>query len=175
MNNIDELLLEYSIRTYDVRRVSRLKQTCMLFSVWSRLKKDKIHLQVKNILQYGCYIFQTFLLCAMGPYLSANKKSFEYSLNWRNSGDMYTVGHQGYHGGLSTEMFFKSYFSSVCWFLKKKQQGIDRLWFKSNRLVRKFRSNFQDLKFWIWLGILIFPQKRNLWPSFVPKPLWRWY
>ena len=89
-------------------KTSRLKQTYMLFSVWSRLKKDKIHLQVKNILQYGCYIFQTFLLCAMGPYLSANKKSFEYSLNWRNSGDMYTVGHQGYHGGLSTEVFFKT-------------------------------------------------------------------
>ena len=90
-------------------KTSRLKQTCMLFSVWSRLKKDEIHLQVKNILQYGCYIFQTFLLCAMGPYLSANKKSFEYSLNWRNSGEMYTVGHQGYHGGLSTEVFFKEH------------------------------------------------------------------
>ena len=88
-------------------KTSRLKQTCMLFSVWSRLTKDEIHLQVKNILQYGCYIFQTFLLCAMGPYLSGNKKSFEYSLNWRNSEGMYTVGHQGYHGGLSTEMFFK--------------------------------------------------------------------
>ena len=87
-------------------KTSRLKQTCMLFSVWSRLKKDEIHLQVKNILQYGCYIFQTFLLCAMGPYLSANKKSFEYSLNWRNSGEMYTVIHIGYHGGLSTEMLF---------------------------------------------------------------------
>ena len=39
----------------------------------------------------------------------------------------------------------------------------------SNVLLRKFRSNFQHLKFWIWLGILIFPQKRNLWPSCVPK------
>ena len=90
------------------RKTSRLRQTCMLFSIWSRLKKDKTHLQVKNILQYGCYIFQTFLLCAMGPYLSANKKSFEYSLNWRNSGEMYTVIHIGYHGGLSTEMLFKT-------------------------------------------------------------------
>ena len=91
-------------------KTSRLKQTCMLCPVWSRLKKDKIHLQVKNILQYGCYIFQTFLLCAMGPCLSANKKSFENSLNWRNSGEMYTVGHQGYHGGLSTVVFFKCRF-----------------------------------------------------------------
>ena len=88
-------------------KTSRLKQTCMLFSVWSRLKKDKIHLQVKNILQYGCYIFQTFLLCAMGPYLSANKKSFENSSNWRNSGEMFTVGLFWYHGGLSTEVLFK--------------------------------------------------------------------
>ena len=39
-------------------------------------------------------------------------------------------------------------------------------------LLRKFRSNFQDLKFWIWFKILIFPQKCNLWPSFVPKPLY---
>ena len=66
-----------------------LKQTCILFSVWSQLKKEKIHLQVQNILQYGCCIFQTFLVCAMGPSLSANKKSFEYSLNW----NVYTVLH----------------------------------------------------------------------------------
>ena len=89
------------------RKTSRLRQTCMLFSIWSRLKKDKTHLQGKNILQYGCYIFQTFLLCAMGPYLSANKKSFEYSLKWWNSGEMYTVIHIGYHGGLLTEVLFK--------------------------------------------------------------------
>ena len=88
-------------------KTSRLKQTYMLFSVWSRLKKDKIHLQVKNILQYGCYIFQTFLLCAMGPYLSVNKKSSRYSLNWQNSKRMCMVIHIGYHGGLSTEVFFK--------------------------------------------------------------------
>ena len=87
-------------------KTSRLKQTCMLFSVWSRLKKDKIHLQVKNILQYGCYIFQTFLLCAMGPYLSANKKSSRYSLNSQNWEWMCMVIHIGYHGGLSTEVFF---------------------------------------------------------------------
>ena len=88
-------------------KTSRLKQTYMLFSVWSRLKKDKIHLQVKNILQYGCYIFQTFLLCAMGPYLSANKKSFEKLLNWPKSKCMYMMLHWGYHGGLLTEVLFK--------------------------------------------------------------------
>ena len=36
-------------------------------------ENDKFHLQIKNIVQYDRYIFQTFLLCAMGPCLSANK------------------------------------------------------------------------------------------------------
>ena len=85
-----------------------LKQTYMLFSVWSQLKNDKFHLQVENILQYDRYIFQTFLLRGMGPYLSANKKSFENSLNWRISKRTYMVIHQGYHGGLQTELLFNS-------------------------------------------------------------------
>ena len=87
----------------------KLQQTCMLFSVSRLLENEIFHLQVQNILQYGRYIFQTFLMCAIGPYLFANKKSFGYLLNWQNSEAMYTVGHQGYHGGLSTEMFFKEF------------------------------------------------------------------
>ena len=84
-----------------------LKQTCMLFSVFGRLENYILHLQVQYLLQYGRHEFKTFLMCAMDPYLFANKKSFEYSLNWQNSEGMYTMGHRGYHGGQSTEMFFK--------------------------------------------------------------------
>ena len=54
-----------------------LKQACMLFSVFGLLENDIFHLQVQYLLQYGRHEFQTFLMCAMGPYLFANKKSFE--------------------------------------------------------------------------------------------------
>ena len=84
-----------------------LKQACMLFSVLCLLENDIFHLQVQYLLQYGCHESQTFLMCAMGPYFYANKKSFEYSLNWRNSDGMCMVIHQGYHAGLTTEMLFK--------------------------------------------------------------------
>ena len=58
-----------------------LKQACMFFSVLRLLENDIFHLQVQYLLQYGCHESQTFVMCAMGPYLFANKKSFEYSLN----------------------------------------------------------------------------------------------
>ena len=48
-----------------------------------------------------------FLSRPLDPYILAFERSFEYSLNWRNSKGMYMVLHQGYHGGLSTEVFFK--------------------------------------------------------------------
>ena len=84
-----------------------LKQACMLFSVFSLLENDIFHLQVQYLLQYGRHEFQTFLMCAMGPYLFANKKSFEYSLNSQNLERMCMVIHQVYDAGLSTEMLFK--------------------------------------------------------------------
>ena len=92
-----------------------LKQACMLFSVSGLLENDIFHLQVQYLIQYGCYKFQNFLMFAIGPYLFVNKESCEYSLNWRNLDAMYKVIHQGYHGGLSTEMFFKVF---VLHFLK---------------------------------------------------------
>ena len=91
-----------------------LKQACMLFSVFGLLENDIFHLQVQYLLQYGRHEFQTFLMCAMDPYLFANKKSFEYSLNWQNSEGMYTMGHRGYHGGQSTEMFFNGPVLTFC-------------------------------------------------------------
>ena len=78
-----------------------LNQACMLFSDSRLLENDVFHLQVQYLFQYGCYIFQTFLMCATGPYLFRNKKSFEYSLNWRISDGMYMMLHMGYHGGLT--------------------------------------------------------------------------
>ena len=101
-------LTSSEMQHHDFRCNTRiLKQACMLFSVFGLLENYIFHLQVQYFLQYGRQKFQTFLMCAMGPYLFANKKSFGYLLNWQNSEAMYTVGHQGYHGGLSTEMFFK--------------------------------------------------------------------
>ena len=46
-----------------------LNQACMLFSDSRLLENDVFHLQVQYLFQYGCYIFQTFLMCATGPYL----------------------------------------------------------------------------------------------------------
>ena len=50
-----------------------LKQACMLFSFFGLLENDIFHLQVQYLLQYGRHEFQTFLMCAMDPYLFANK------------------------------------------------------------------------------------------------------
>ena len=101
-------LTSFEMQCHNFRCNTRiLKQACMLFSVSGLLENDIFHLQVQYLIQYGCYKFQTFLMFAIGPYLFANKKSCEYSLNWRILDAMYMVIHQGYHGGLSTEVFFK--------------------------------------------------------------------
>ena len=83
----------------------------------------------------------------MDPYLSANKKSFENSLNWRNSGDMYTVGHLWYHGGLSTEVFFKNSFlvaemkfENLFFFGNKNESGKKRWYLLSVFLQKNVRD-----------------------------------
>ena len=101
-------LASFEMQHHNFRCNTRiLKQACMLFSVLGFLENNIFRLQVQHLLQYGRHEFQTFLMCAMGPYLFANKKSFENSSNWRNYGEMFTVVLFGYHGGLSTEVFFK--------------------------------------------------------------------
>ena len=75
-------LASFEMQHHNFRCNTRiLKQACMLFSVLRRLQNDIFHLQAQYLLQFGRHGFQTFLMCAMGPYLFANKKSFENSLN----------------------------------------------------------------------------------------------
>ena len=112
-------LATFEMQHHNIRCNTRiLKQACMLFSVFGLLENDIFHLQVQYLLQYGRQKFQTFLMCAMGPYLFANKKSFEYSLNSQNSEWMYKVIHQGYHGGQWTEILFNSPYSLQAIFYK---------------------------------------------------------
>ena len=118
-------LASFEMQHHNFRCNTRiLNQACMLFSVFGLLENDIFHLQVQYLLQYGRHEFQIFLMCAMGPYLFANKKSFENSSNWRNSGEMFTTMRFWYHGGLSTEVFFKNvaaarrhFWNSITYFL----------------------------------------------------------
>ena len=66
-------LTSFGMQSHNFRCNTRiLKQTCMLFSFSRLLENDIFHLQVQCLLQYGHHTFQTFLLCAIGPYLFAN-------------------------------------------------------------------------------------------------------
>ena len=107
MNNIDELLLEYSIRTYIVRRVDWNKLACY-FRFGRDWKKIKFICRLKIFFNMAATYSKLFC-CVQWVHICLQIKS-PLKIRWYDSGEMYTVGHQGYHGGLSTEMFFKRYF-----------------------------------------------------------------